>query len=82
MEDCTLSLEHTREKEILKYLRESCYHRIKCTATTFLTAFIWKRPLNSATLTTATHRKPERMYDGTGSQVSVRMINMWTVRMI
>ena len=42
-----------------KYLRKSCYHRIECTITTFLTAFMWRRPLNSATLATTTHRKPK-----------------------
>ena len=80
--DIDMSLKHTREKEILKYLRESCHHRIKCTAATFLVAFMWRIPLNSAILTTATHRKPQRVSDGTGSQVSVRMINKWRVRMI
>ena len=38
--------EHTRRKGTQKYLRKSCYYRIKCTETTFLAAFIWKRPLN------------------------------------
>ena len=27
-----MSYEHTRKQEIQKYLKESCYHRIKCTA--------------------------------------------------
>ena len=35
---------------IQKYLRKSCYHRIECTAATFLAAFIVRRPLNSAAL--------------------------------
>ena len=30
-----------------KYLGESCYHRIKCTTAAFLTALMWRRPLNS-----------------------------------
>ena len=30
-----------------KYLRESCYHRIKCTTAVFLAALMWRRPLNS-----------------------------------
>ena len=30
-----------------KYLRKSCYHRIKCTTTAFLAALMWRRPLNS-----------------------------------
>ena len=37
-------------KEVIKHrniLGKSCYHRIKCTAATFLAALMWKRPLNS-----------------------------------
>ena len=48
----------TRMMRIQKYLRESCYHRIKCNAVTFLSAFMWRRPLNSAVLATTTYRKP------------------------
>ena len=47
---------HTRRRGTQKYLRENCYHRIKCTAATFLAAFMWRRPLNSAVLATTTHR--------------------------
>ena len=74
--------EHTRRKETQKYLRESYHHRIKCTAATFLAAFIWRKPLNSTILTTTTHKKPERISDGTSTQVRVRMINRWRVKMI
>ena len=52
-----------------KYLRESCYHHIECTAATFLAAFMLRRPLNSTVLTTTTHRKPERVSDKTNTQV-------------
>ena len=38
--------------------------------------------MNSATLATTTHRKPERVSDGTGTQVRARMINRWRVKMI
>ena len=37
-------------KEVIrtqKYLGENCYHRIKCTTAAFLTALMWRRPLNS-----------------------------------
>ena len=37
-------------KEVImtqKYLGESYYHRIKCTAAAFLAALTWRRPLNS-----------------------------------
>ena len=40
-----------------KYLRQSCCHHIECSAANFLTAFMWRRPLNSTTLATLTHRK-------------------------
>ena len=74
--------EHTRRKETQKYLRESCYHRIKCTVTTFLAAFMWRRPLNSAALATTTHRKLEGVFDGTGTQVVAWMINKWKAKII
>ena len=48
-----------------KYLRESCYYCIECTTATFLVAFMLRRPLNSVVLTTTTHRKSERVSDGT-----------------
>ena len=74
--------EHTRRKETQKYLRESCHHRIKCTATTFLTAFMWRRPLNSTALSTTTHRKLKRVSDGTSTQVKAQMINKCRMKMV
>ena len=32
----------TRQRETMKYLKESCYHHIKCSVTNFLTALMWK----------------------------------------
>ena len=58
-----------------KYLRKSCYHRIECTAATFLAAFMWRRPLNNATFATTIHRKPKRVFDETGTQVKSQIIN-------
>ena len=55
----------TRKMGIQKYLRKSCYHRIKCTVITFLTTFMWRIPLSSATLAIITHRKLKRVFDGT-----------------
>ena len=72
---------HIRMIGTQKYLRESCYHRIECTAATFLAAFMLKRPLNSVALTTTTHRKLERVSDGTGTQVRAQMINKCRVKM-
>ena len=66
---------------IQKYLRKSCYHRIECTAATFLAAFMLRRPLNSAVLTTTTHRKPERVSDGTDTQVKAQIINKCKIKM-
>ena len=71
-----------RRKETQKYLRESCYHCIKCTATTFLVAFMWRRPLNSAALATTTHRKLENVSDGTGTQVKTQMVNKCRIKMV
>ena len=64
-----------------KYLRESYYHRIECTATTFLAAFMFRRPLNNAVFTTTTHKKPKRVSDGTGTQVRAQMINKCKIKM-
>ena len=73
--------EHTR-RETQKYLRKNCYHCIKCTAATFLAAFIWRRPLNSAVMTTTIHRKPEKVSNGIGTQVRTQMINKCRIKMI
>ena len=51
------------------YIRKSCYHRIECTAATFLNAFKLRRPLNSVVLATTTHKKPKWVFDRTGTQV-------------
>ena len=58
-----------------KYLRENCYHRIECITPIFLNAFMLKRPLNNAVLVTTTHRKPERVSDGTDTKVRAQMIS-------
>ena len=73
---------HTRKKETQKYLKKSCYHRIKWTVATFLVAFMWRRPLNSAVLVITTHRKPENVSDETGTQVMAQIINKWEIKMI
>ena len=36
---------------------------------------MWRRPVNSAVLTTTTHRKMEGVSDGTSTQVGVQIIN-------
>ena len=74
--------EHTRRKETQEYLKESCYHRIKCIAVTFLPTFLWKRPLNNAALATTTHKKPKRVFDRTCTQVRAQMMDKCKVKMI
>ena len=64
--------ERPRMMRLQKYLRESCYHRIECIAATFLATFMLRRPLNSIALATTTHRKPERVSDGTDTQVRLK----------
>ena len=80
--DRDMPREYTRRKKTKKYLRESCHHRIKCTIVTFLVTFMWRRPLNSATLATTTHREPKRVSNGTGTQVEARMINKCRMKMV
>ena len=66
----------TREREEnSKYLRKSCHHHIKYTTATFLAALMWWRPLNNATLATATHRGLKGVFDGMGTQVGIQVIN-------
>ena len=55
---------HTRNMGTQKYQRKNYYHCIECIAATFLTAFMWRRPLNSIALVTTTHKTSERVSDG------------------
>ena len=74
--------EYTRKKETQKYLRKNCYYRIKCTAVTFLAAFMWRRPQNSAVLAITTHKKPKKVSDGIGTQVRAQTINKCRIKII
>ena len=65
-----------------KDLRKSCCHHIKCTVTTFLIAFMWRRHLNSETLVTTTHKEPEKVANGTNTQVKYQMNDKCKVKMI
>ena len=65
-----------------KYLRENYYHPIEYIATTFLTAFMLKRPLNSVVLVITTLRKLERVSNGTDTQVKTRMSNKSRIKMV
>ena len=68
--DKDLHYKHTGRMGVRKYLRKNYCHRIKCPAANFLAAFIWRRPLNSTALNTATHRRPEGVFDGTSTRVA------------
>ena len=43
---------------------------------------MWRRLLNSAALTTTTHRKPERVFDETSTQVVAQMINKCRIKIV
>ena len=77
---CTVNVQDKMEAE--KYLRKSYYHRIKCFAANSHTAFMWRRPLNSTTLVTPTHKGPVRVSDGTSTQVVAWTTDKWRVRII
>ena len=55
---------------------------IKCTTATFLTALMWRRPLNSVTLAITTHKGLKEVSDGIGAQVEAWMINKCKAQMI
>jgi len=55
--------------EVQKYLKKGCCHRIKCFAANFLTALMWKIPLNSDALATPTHRGLKGVSDEISTQV-------------
>ena len=57
-------------------------HHIGCTVATFLATFMWRRPLNNATLAITTHRRPKRVSDGTSTQVRAQMVNKCRIRMV
>ena len=71
-----------RRKPQEKYLRKSYYHCIKCIAATFLTTFMWRRPLNSAALAITTHRRLEGVSDGISTQVATQMINKCRMKIV
>ena len=74
--------EHIGRTRARKYLRKNCCHRIECPAANFLVAFMWRRPLNSAVLATTTHRRPEKVSNGTNTQVVVQMINKCRIKIV
>ena len=77
---CPMDLKGRQESP--KDLRKSCCHRIKCFVTTFLTAFMWRRHLNSDTLVTTIHKELEDVADETDTQVKYQMNDKCKVKMI
>ena len=65
-----------------KYLRKNYCHRIKYLTANFLIAFMWRRPLNSATLATIIHRKLERVFDEISTQIVAQMINKCRIKIV
>ena len=57
------------------------YH-IKCTTATFLTALMWRGPLDSTVLATITHKRLKGVSDEMDTQVGIQVINKCKVQMI
>ena len=79
---CSPHSKHVKRKETPKYPSKGCHHHIKCTTATLLAALMKRRPLNSTTLVTATHKELVMVSDGRGAQVRVWMINKCKAQMI
>ena len=43
---------------------------------------MWRRPLNSAALVTITHKRLERVSDGTSTQVVAQMTNKCRIKIV
>ena len=80
--DLDVHYECTGRMKARKYLRKSYCHHIKCPVANFLAAFIWRRPLNSVGLVITTHRRLERVSDGTSTQVIAQMINKCRIKIV
>ena len=77
-----MSYEFERKGGKPKRSKEKLLSRIKCTVTTFLTAFMWRRHLNNETLVITTHKELEEVFDGTDTQVKSQMNDKCKVKMI
>jgi len=43
---------------------------------------MWRRLLNSIALTTTTHRRPERVFNKTSTQVVAQMIDKYRIKIV
>ena len=75
---CIVNVQDKMEAE--KYLRESCYHRIKCSVANSLAALIRKRYLNSAF---QPYNYPQILQEGTdGTRINTSILmSTWRVEM-
>ena len=80
--DKDMHCERTGQMGAKKYLRKNCYHCIECFTTNSLTAFMWRRPLNSAVLVAPIHKEPVGVSNGTSTQVVAWMIDKWRAKII
>ena len=80
--DKDMFYEHIGQMGAGKYLRESCYHRIKCSTTNFLAALMWRRPLNSVVLATPMYRGSKRVSDRTNTQIEAWMDYKWKAKIV
>ena len=80
--DKDMHCERTGQMGAKKYLRKNCYHCIECFTTNSLTAFMWRRPLNSVVLVAPIHRELVGVSDGTSTQVVAWMIDKWRAKII
>jgi len=72
--------ERIGQREAEKYLGESCYHRIKCSAANSLSAFMWRWYLNTSI---QPYNYPQRLQEGVdGTKIKASsLIYMWKAEM-
>ena len=80
--DKDMHYKRTGQMEAKKYLKKSCYHRIECSATNSLAAFMWRILFNNAALVAPTHKGPVRVSDGTSTQVVAQTIDKQRAKII
>ena len=68
------------QREGMKYLRESYYHRIECSAPNSLTTLMWKWYLNSNFQPYSYSQRLQEGTDGTGINTS-NLVYTWRVEM-
>ena len=80
--DKDMHCERTGKMGAKKYLRKSCNHRIECSTTNFLAAFMLRRSLNSAALVAFTHKGPVKVSNGTSTQAVTWTVDKWRAKII